>query len=111
MLKHAEERSWRSLFTPKKLTFYTLFHGFHLAIFIVGWYVLTDRCYFTFSNIIKVQANHGKETCRIEPVNILCMDLSRRGIGLDRRHHIDHAANVPEYLAIFSTKSQVASIG
>ncbi|KAI4725184.1 hypothetical protein E4T49_07111 [Aureobasidium sp. EXF-10728] len=38
MPEHAEERSWRSLVTPRKLSFYLLFHGFHIALFIIGWW-------------------------------------------------------------------------
>jgi len=41
MPEHAEERSWKSLVTPRKLSFYLVFHGFHVALFIIGWYVTT----------------------------------------------------------------------
>ncbi|TKX24347.1 ferric/cupric reductase transmembrane component-like protein 2 [Elsinoe australis] len=29
---------WRAQLTPRKLTFDLIFHGFHIAIFIVGWW-------------------------------------------------------------------------
>ena len=35
-----DKKSWfRAQLTPRKLTFYTLFHGFHVLLFVVGWYV------------------------------------------------------------------------
>lgn len=35
-----QQRSWLAAqFTPRKLAFYAIFHGFHIVLFIVGWYV------------------------------------------------------------------------
>ncbi|CAK3770513.1 Superoxide-generating NADPH oxidase heavy chain subunit B [Lecanosticta acicola] len=35
-----KQRSWLAAqFTARKVTFYTLFHGLHILIFIIGWYV------------------------------------------------------------------------
>lgn len=39
MPEYAEERTWKSLVTPRKLSFYLLFHGLHVVLFIIGWYV------------------------------------------------------------------------
>lgn len=30
----------RSLFTTRKLAFYSIFHGLHVGLFILGWQVL-----------------------------------------------------------------------
>ncbi|KAG9704442.1 hypothetical protein KCU73_g18039, partial [Aureobasidium melanogenum] len=38
MPEYAEEKTWRSLVTPRKLSFYLLFHGIHVALFIIGWW-------------------------------------------------------------------------
>ncbi|KAG9660651.1 NADPH oxidase, partial [Aureobasidium melanogenum] len=38
MPEYAEEKTWRSLITPRKLSFYLLFHGIHVALFIIGWW-------------------------------------------------------------------------
>ncbi|PPJ54772.1 hypothetical protein CBER1_04041 [Cercospora berteroae] len=40
-----KRKSWlASQFTPRKLIFYTLFHGMHIAIFIIGWWKqVTDQ--------------------------------------------------------------------
>ncbi|KAF2218706.1 FAD-binding domain-containing protein [Elsinoe ampelina] len=34
----SDRRFWRAQFRPRKLTFYLLFHGFHVGIFILGWW-------------------------------------------------------------------------
>lgn len=34
----AQKSVWRSIFAPRKLFFYSLFHGFHVALFIIGWW-------------------------------------------------------------------------
>ncbi|EME46103.1 hypothetical protein DOTSEDRAFT_70188 [Dothistroma septosporum NZE10] len=34
------QKSWlASQFTTRKLVFYTMFHGFHIFLFIIGWYI------------------------------------------------------------------------
>ncbi|KAK3052840.1 hypothetical protein LTR09_005904 [Extremus antarcticus] len=35
-----KQKSWlASQFTARKLIFYTLFHGFHIGLFVLGWYL------------------------------------------------------------------------
>lgn len=34
---------WRKQFTLSKLTFHIIFHGIHIAMFIIGWYAFTKH--------------------------------------------------------------------
>jgi NADPH oxidase len=35
--KPASRGLFQSILAPRKLAFYTLFHGFHMFIFVLGW--------------------------------------------------------------------------
>ncbi|KAK7523096.1 FAD-binding domain-containing protein [Phyllosticta citriasiana] len=38
MAVQQQKKSWKAHFEPRKLVFYFLFYGFHIAIFAVGWW-------------------------------------------------------------------------
>jgi hypothetical protein len=35
--KPAKRGLFQSVLAPRKLAFYTAFHGFHMAVFVLGW--------------------------------------------------------------------------
>ena len=41
MVFDSESRLWREL-TPRRIIFYVLFHGFHIGLFALGWYVVSS---------------------------------------------------------------------
>lgn len=93
MPEHAEERSWRSLVTPRKLSFYLIFHGFHIALFIIGWYVTIFGAGMQADNH-QVETADPQGTGASQPTNVLGVDIKRRWTGSQRRCHSDHATHV-----------------
>jgi hypothetical protein len=81
MAEHAEERSWRSLVTPRKLSFYLLFHGSHIALFIIGWYVTTLLSTGMRTNDHQVETTDQQSTDTPQSTNVLGMDIERRRTG------------------------------
>jgi hypothetical protein len=112
MPEHAEERSWRSMVTPRKLSFYLLFHGFHVALFIIGWCV---AIVFSFANmqtdVHQVETTDQQETSTSQSLDVLGMDIERRRTGPECRYHLDHATHVQKSSTLLSTKNQMASFG
>ena len=35
--KPAQRGLFQSVLAPRKLAFYTVFHGFHMIVFVLGW--------------------------------------------------------------------------
>lgn len=42
---------WRAQLTGRKISFYTLFHGFHVLLLIIGWYVDEETASNISSNL------------------------------------------------------------
>ena len=111
MPEHAEERSWRSMVTPRKLSFYLLFHGFHIALFIIGWCVTIVLFTNMQTDVHQVETTDQQETSTSQPPNVFCMDIERRRTGAECRHDLDYATNVQKSSTLLSTENQMASLG
>jgi hypothetical protein len=97
--------------TPRKLSFYLLFHGSHIALFIIGWYVTTVLSTGMQADALQVETTDEQGISTSQSTNLLCMDIKRRRTGSQRRHHFDYATHVQEYSTCLPTKDQMASPG
>ena len=75
-----QSKSWlRAQLTGRKLLFYTLFHGLHVALFIVGWYVqITDERLAALNTLtFSVWFSRGAGLCLSVDVTIILLPMLR----------------------------------
>lgn len=85
--REKQQRSWLAAqLTARKLLFYTLFHGFHLALFIVGWYVqITDERLAALNGLeFSVWFSRGAGLCLSVDVTLILLPMCRNILRIIR---------------------------
>ena len=95
--------------TPRKLSFYLAFHGSHVALFIIGWYVANVLSTGMQADVHQVETTDQQGTGASQSANVLGVDIKRRGAGSQRRCHFDHATHVQKHSTSFPTENQMAA--
>ena len=75
-----KQKSWlASQLTARKLTFYILFHGFHILLFAVGWYVqATDERLAALNGLeFSVWFSRGAGLCLSVDVTLILLPMCR----------------------------------
>ncbi|KAK5109329.1 hypothetical protein LTR62_007098 [Meristemomyces frigidus] len=76
----AAQKSWLSAqLTPRKITFYTLFHGFHVGLFILGWYLQASNQKLAPLNTLhfSVWFSRGAGLCLSVDVMLILLPMCR----------------------------------
>lgn len=82
-----QRKSWlRSQLSARKLIFYFLFHGFHVALFIVGWYVQANDERLAGLNTLEfsVWFSRGAGLCLSVDVCIILLPMLRNLLRIVR---------------------------
>ncbi|KAK3670123.1 hypothetical protein LTR78_009970 [Recurvomyces mirabilis] len=75
-----KQKSWLAAqLTPRKLTFYTLFHGLHIGLFILGWYLQASNLKLAPLNTLhfSVWFSRGAGLCLSVDVMLIVLPMCR----------------------------------
>lgn len=82
-----QQKSWlSSQLTPRKLTFYTLFHGLHIFLFILGWYLQASDQRLDALNTLhfSVWFSRGAGLCLSVDVLLILLPMCRNVLRIVR---------------------------
>lgn len=99
--------------TWPKVTFYFFFHGLHIGMFVLGWYVLRSQLIVVceLTRLYQVEAGDRPTTGGSKYITIFGMAIKRRWSVALRRRRLDSIADVSKYPTLDSTEDAMASVG